>query len=320
MSSNFIVPIALIVILGLGSVVVILGLVNAFANSGDLGNRIQNYAYIPEATAQRTDQRRRDRFLRMRLRLNRMFSALASEDLNLKLLSANWPITPTEFVMMRVGLTVLSLAIGGLVFRSILPGVGLAILAYILVGIYLHNSIRQRRAKFERQLVDVLVLATGAVRAGYSFLQALDVVVNEMQAPASEEFRRVRREVGLGLPLSEALQNLTDRMQNDDLYLAVTAIIINSQVGGNLTTMLEAVTKTIRERMQLFSEIRSLTSQQRYTAYMLTMLPFIVGALLFIINPKYMSRLSEVMCIPIGAIFNVLLGNFIIQRMMKFKV
>jgi len=320
MLTNYIVPIALIIILGLGSGVIILGLVNAFASSGDLGNRIQNYAYIPETTTQRPDQRRRDRFLRLRLRLNRMFSSLASEDLNLKLLSANWPITPTEFVIIRIGLTLLGLAIGGLILRNILPGIGLAVLAYILVGIYLHNSIRQRRAKFERQLVDVLVLATGAVRAGYSFLQALDVVINEMQAPASEEFRRVRREVGLGLPLSEALQNLTDRMQNDDLYLAVTAIIINSQVGGNLTTMLEAVTTTIRERMQLFSEIRSLTSQQRYTAYLLTLLPFIVGAILFVINPEYMSRLSEVMCIPIGATINVLLGNFIIQRMMKFKV
>jgi tight adherence protein B len=320
MTSNLIFPVALLIILGLGSGVVILGLVNAFANSSDMGDRIQNFAYIPDSTSQRRDTRRRDRFLRLRLRFNRMFSAIATDDLNLKLLSANWPISPTEFVMLRISLTLLGLAAGWFTFQFFLPGVGLAILAYIGMGIYFHTSIRQRRAKFERQLVDVLVLATGAVRSGYSFLQALDVVVNEMQAPASEEFGRVRREVGLGLPLSEALQNLTDRMQNDDLYLAVTAIIINSQVGGNLTTMLEAVTITIRERIQLFSEIRSLTSQQRYTAYLLTLLPFMVGAFLFVVNPEYMSRITEVICIPIGAIFNILLGNLIIQRMMKFRV
>jgi tight adherence protein B len=306
--------------LGLGGGVVILGFVNAFTNSGELGDRIQNFAYIPDVNKPSIDHLRRDRFRRLRLRINRLFSFFASDNLNLKLLSANWPISPTEFVMSRIGLTLLGLAAGWLTFQSILPGIGLAVLAYIIMGIYLHNSIRKRRAKFERQLVDVLVLATGAVRSGYSFLQALDVVVTEMQAPASEEFGRVRREVGLGLPLSEALQNLTDRMENDDLYLAVTAIIINSQVGGNLTTMLEAVTVTIRERIQLFSEIRSLTSQQRYTAYLLTLLPFIVGAFLFVVNPEYMSRITEVMCIPLGAIFNVFLGNFIIQRMMKFRV
>jgi tight adherence protein B len=72
---------------------------------------------------------------------------------------------------------------------------------------------------------------------------------------------------GLGLPLSQALQNLNDRMKNTDLYLVTTAITINAQVGGNLVTMLEAVTRTIRERVRLFAEVRVLTSQQRYNSY-----------------------------------------------------
>ncbi len=129
--------------------------------------------------------------------------------------------------------------------------------------------------------------------------------------------------MGLGLPLSQALQNLNDRMQNDDLYLVVTAVTINTQVGGNLITMLEAVTRTIRERVRLFAEVRVLTSQQRFNSYILTLLPFGMGALLFMLNPDYMARLFEpgiFLCIPIGAAFNVILGNIIIRRMARIEV
>jgi tight adherence protein B len=144
-----------------------------------------------------------------------------------------------------------------------------------------------------------------------------------MDAPASEEFRRVRREVGLGLPLSQALANMHARMENDDLYLVITAVNINTQVGGNLSVMLESVTTTIRERVRLFSEVRALTSQQRYSGYLLTLMPFIVAAVLFILNPDYISKLFEpgiYLCIPIGALVFVLLGNIIIRAMSKINV
>jgi tight adherence protein B len=123
--------------------------------------------------------------------------------------------------------------------------------------------------------------------------------------------------------LNQALDNLNKRMENDDLYLVVTAISINTQVGGNLITMLEAVTRTIRERVRLFAEVRVLTSQQRFNSYILTLLPFAMGALLFVINPTYMERLFEpgiFLCIPIGAGFNMILGNIIIRRMAKIEV
>jgi tight adherence protein B len=215
------------------------------------------------------------------------------------------------------------LVIGWLAFRSVYPGLGLAVLAFLIPPIILNWSINQRRLKFEKQLIDVLVLVTGAVRSGYSFLQALDVVIQEMKSPVSDEFRRVRREVGLGLPLAQALVNLHARMQNDDLYLVITAVNINSQVGGNLATMLEVVTNTIRERVRLFSEIRALTSQQRYSGYLLTFLPFIVTAILFIISPDYISKLFQpglIMLVPITALTLVILGNILIRMLAKVEL
>jgi tight adherence protein B len=250
-------------------------------------------------------------------------SGFASEKLNLQLIAANWPISATEYVLIRFWGTLIALVVGWLVSSNPLPGIGLAILAYIIPPILLRQGITMRRNAFGRQLVDILMLVQGAVRAGYSFQQALDVVVREMKAPASEEFRRVRHEIGLGLSLSQALGNLVNRMENDDLYLVVTAININSQVGGNLVTMLDAVTNTIRDRVRLFSEVRVLTSQQRFSSTVLTFMPFGMAGLLFVLNPEYMGRLFEptvYLCIPIGATINILIGNVIIRKLGRIEV
>ncbi|MGE5123478.1 MAG: type II secretion system F family protein, partial [Acidobacteriaceae bacterium] len=120
----------------------------------------------------------------------------------------------------------------------------------------------------------------------------------------------------------QALNNLVARMENDDLYLMVTAININSQVGGNIVTMLEAVTATIRDRVRLFSEVRVLTAQQRFGSYVLTFLPVGMAAAMFFLNPGYMMRLFDpsIICIPIGAVIMVILGNIAVRRLAKIDI
>jgi tight adherence protein B len=303
--------------------ILLAGLMYRLVAGGDLSERLATFAVVPDPTPKYTGNRMRTRVNRLRLRLNSMLSVFSSDAVNLRLLSASWPITETEYLLIRVWGTVGGLVIGWLTFRSVYPGLGLAVIAFLIPPIILNWSVTRRRLKFEKQLIDVLVLVTGAVRSGYSFLQALDVVIQEMKPPVSDEFRRVRREVGLGLPLAQALVNLHTRMQNDDLYLVITAVNINSQVGGNLATMLEVVTNTIRERMRLFGEIRALTSQQRYSGYLLTLLPFIVTAILFIISPDYISRLFQpglIVLIPITALILVILGNISIRMLGKVEL
>lgn len=318
----------IIIVIGLAMLVayglVLLGIANVFEAGDDVSSRLSSYVAMPEETTlRRPGMRRRAGLVRWRLRLNNWLGAFASEKLNLQLVAANWPISATEYVLIRFWGTVIALVVGWLISANPLPGIGLAILAYLIPPVLLRQAITRRRNAFERQLVDVLLLVQGAVRAGYSFQQALDVVVREMKAPASEEFRRVRHEVGLGLSLSQALGNMVTRMENDDLYLVVTAININSQVGGNLVTMLDAVTNTIRDRVRLFSEVRVLTSQQRFSSTVLTFMPFGMAGLLFILNPEYMGRLFEpsiYLCIPIGAAINILIGNVIIRKLGQIDV
>jgi tight adherence protein B len=304
-------------------VIALLSLGFSLSSGKEVSERLEAYAYTPDPAPRRDASQIRNRMSRLRFRLNSMLSVFSSEELSLRLASANWPITETEYILIRIWSTVAGFILGWLLSRSVLPGIGLAVIAFLLPSIILNRSITQRRTKFDKQLVDVLVLITGAVRAGYSFLQSLDVVVQEMQAPVSDEFRRVRREVGLGLPLSQALLNLHARMQNEDLYLVITAVNINMQVGGNLANMLEVVTGTIRERSRLFCELRALTSQQRFSGYVLTLLPFIIVAFLFVVSPEYISRLFQpgaLICIPVGALVLIILGNISVRMMSKIEV
>jgi len=302
---------------------VIYGLRDIFFTGQDVGSRLATYVTLPEESDQpQAGKRRRAGLVRWRLRMNNMLSGLASEKLNLQLISANWPITETEYMLIRIAGVIVAFGLGMLISKMIVSGIGLAVIAFFIPDLLLKRAISQRQLNFGKQLVDVLILMTGAVRAGYSLPQAIDVVSKELKPPASDEFRRVRHEIGLGLSLSQALTNLVARMENDDLYLVVTAININSQVGGNIVTMLEAVTSTIRERVRLFSEARVLTAQQRFGSYILTFLPIAMAAALFFINPDYMMRLfqPQILCIPIGAVVMVIVGNIAVRRLAKIEV
>ena len=242
--------IALAVGIILVALVVIIGAIRYMGAQTSLNERLNVYADLPTANQRRVSVRRMNQFSRWRYTVNNMLMSFAPESLTLQISSANWPITETEYLLIRFWGGVLGFLVGWLVSNNIFPGLGLAIVAYMLPSILLQASIRRRQQAFERQMVDVLVLMSGAVRSGYSLVQSLEVVTRELKAPASEEFARVIREVSLGLSVSQTLLNLTDRMDNDDLYLVVTAININLQVGGNLAAMLDAVTETIRDRVR----------------------------------------------------------------------
>jgi tight adherence protein B len=291
--------------------------------SNVLQDRINTYATIPEFAPRGTRARRRSSFAALRFRLNSLLSGLNSDKLALELLRANWQISVTEFILIRWGITIACLLLGWLISGMILPGLGLAVIAYFLPSVYLRRKISKRQIAFEKQLLDVLILINGAVRSGFSLLQALELVVKEMEAPASEEFGRVVQEVSLGVSVPMALHNLAARMRNDDLDLVVTAVDIHHTVGGNLAQMLATVSETIRERVRLFGEIRVVTTQQRYTGYLLSLLPFFIGGAMFIINPEYMLRLFEpgvTICIPFGALLGIIAGHLAIQRIAKIDV
>jgi tight adherence protein B len=321
MNFEILLILGLLVLFALG--LVLFFLIRSGSQGGEVEERMLVYATVPEFLQERKKGRANPRLFRIRRRLNSMLSVLGTEDLNLQLMRADWKITSTEFILIRLGVMLAGFVLGWLFFGSILSGLALAILANLLPGIFLRRSATRRQIKFEGQLVDVLVLITGAVKTGFSLLQAMEVVEREMQPPAADEFHRVHIEVGLGIGLSQALDNLSTRMQNQDLDLVVTAVKIHNQVGGNLSTMLEAVTETVRERDRLFREARVITTQQRYTSYLISLLPIAIGLLMFMLNPEYIMQLFTngiFIIIPIFAVIGIIAGHFVLQRITKIEV
>jgi len=258
-----------------------------------------------------------------RYQINNALAIFSSERLQLKISSTYWSITDTEFILIRFFSTIIGFGIGWLITSNALGGIGLATVIYLLPGFLLYNAIQVRQKLFQDQLLDTLILIKGAVQSGFSLLQSLEVVIKEMSAPSSEEFARVVREVQIGLSLSEALQNLSNRMESEDLKLVVTAIIINTQTGGNLTLMLNSVTNTIRDRIHLLGEVRALTTYGRSAAYMLTFLPFAAAVMIFLISPDYFKNVwvdRTTQYILVYAVISLLLGNIWLRRISNINV
>jgi tight adherence protein B len=189
---------------------------------------------------------------------------------------------------------------------------------------------RKRLARFSEQLPNTITLLANSLRAGSSFLQGVELVTREAQPPISEEFDRVVRDMSLGLALQPALANLVRRVKSEDLELMVTAINIQSQVGGNLATVLDSIAFTIRERIRIIGEIKVLTSMQRYSGYVITLLPVGLAGILFLISPTYITALFRnpptTLGLPTGVIFLIVglismaIGYFFIRRIVDIKV
>ncbi|PKO01178.1 MAG: hypothetical protein CVU42_01655 [Chloroflexi bacterium HGW-Chloroflexi-4] len=255
--------------------------------------------------------------------LNDTLTFLSSEKLQIKISSAYWAISDTEFILIRILVVLFGLVIGWIIVSNVLGGLFLAAVMVLLPPIILDRSIANRQQKFHTQLLDVLILIRGAIQAGYSLLQSLDLAVKELVPPASEEFGRVLREVKFGFSMEQALLNLSERMESDDLQIVVTAIIINMQVGGNLSTILDSIIDTIRDRMHLYGEVKSLTSYARYVGNFLSLMPFITALIIFFITPGYFDNVVDkpiTQIVGIFALTSVIIGNIWIRRISKVKV
>ena len=215
---------------------------------------------------------------------------LARADLRLKV---------SEFLLIWaaciVGVPLLFLALS--FFLSAL-GSPIALLIGMVLGFWLPRFWLNRRKSgrlgaFNKQLPDTITLIGNALRAGSSFLQAIELVVRESRPPISTEFGRVIREVNLGLPFETALENMVRRVRSDDLELMATAISIQHQVGGNLAEILDSIAYTIRERVRIKGEIRTLTAQQRLSGYVVGFLPIGLAGFLFIAAPGFMTPMFD---------------------------
>src|SRR3954447_18879308 len=205
-----------------------------------------------------------------------------------------------------------------------------ALFGFFLPRIWMGRRKSGRLKSFNKQVPDTITLIANALREGSSFLQAVELVVRESRPPISTEFGRVIREVNLGLPFEQALENMVRRVKSDDLELMATAISIQHTVGGNLAEILDSIAYTIRERIRIKGEIRTLTAQQRLSGYVVGFLPIALAGFLFVAAPNFMAPMfqnpPEALGLPLGVVilmfggFMMFLGFLFIRKIVDIEV
>ena len=320
--------------LAAGAVLLIAIGVAMSGGSGGVSSRLERYA---SARGQESSDGDEEKESVVMAGLSRVMETQdLSARLSTELARADLKLRPAEFVAFWIACPFVFVAfafIVGFVIPTLQNPIALALIFAVgayFPRFYLRFRQGRRLRAFGQQLPDTMTLLANSLRAGSSFLQGIELVTREARPPISEEFERVVREMALGVALQPALNNLARRVASEDLELMVTAINIQSQVGGNLATVLDSIAYTIRERIRIQGEIQTLTAMQRYSGYVITLLPVGLAGILFLISPTYivpmLQRPPEIFGLPTGMIFfgigliSMGVGYLLIRRIVDIKV
>ena len=244
-----------------------------------------------------------------------------TKGINASLERAGINLRPGEFVILSFAVGVTFGAVAVLKFGLII-GAGLGfIMMFAGSKLFLMQKIKKRANAFGEQLSDTLQLLSSSLRAGQSMMQALDSVSKEGDPPASEEFRRVIVEARLGRDVVDAMKAMADRVRSEDFGWVVPAIEINREVGGDLAEVLDTVAKTIRDRADLRRQVKTLSAEGKFSAYVLLSLPVAITLIIRASNPTYIAALGhgKGLYLAGGAVLLMLVGAFWLMKICKIE-
>ena len=249
---------------------------------------------------------------------NRLINAL-----DLKMRQAQFQMTGAEaLLIMSLLSSIVTLIFFLLTFNfplSILAGMMTILTCLTIINVL----IRKYRERFTNQLGDCLTTVANALRAGYSFVQAMDLVSKEMKPPINSEFSHVMRDISYGMTLEQALEDMNRRVQSADFNLVVTAVLIQREIGGNLAQVLDTISETINARIRMRREILTITAQGRMSSWVLAGIPIFIAAVELAVNPHYFDEMLEssigIPILILSVIFEVI-GFVIIKKIVNIKV
>lgn len=240
-----------------------------------------------------------------------------------KLAQGNIYLHPGEFALIVM---VWGIVLGGILYlisRSFLLFILGFIIALLIGNVHLKSRRNKKIKDFDNQIVDMLTLVSNGLRAGYSLFQSIEIVARDMQPPISVEFGRMMKQVNMGLTVEEGLNEMLDRIESPDLELVVTAILIQRQVGGNLSEVLDGISHTIRERVIMKNQLKVLTSQGRMSGTIISLLAPGLALIIYLMNPGFMVVMIKE---PLGiamigiAVLLQLIGIFFIRRIVDIRM
>lgn len=220
--------------------------------------------------------------------LERISKLGVTEVIGNELLDAEIMVRPEEFLGMWIVVGLCLPLLTMLLLRNVISGFIILLLCIMLPLLFLKTRKGKKMEKFDEQLSDALLTISNCLSAGLSFQQAMENIAREMPDPIANEFGRTVKEMRLGKTTEKALSDMMERVPSKDLSIALNAILIQHQVGGNLSEILESIAGTIEDRRRVRKEIKVLTAQGKISGMIVGLLPLFLGVILTIINPSYM--------------------------------
>ena len=247
-----------------------------------------------------------------------------AQNLRAALSRADLKLTVGEYLIVWTSAFIIGIFVGSVVFGSVVHIIFFGAIGLIGPRWYLRYRANKRLKLFNNNLADAILMLANSLRSGYSMLQSMELVSKEMSPPISTEFNRVIKEVGIGLSPEEALANLVRRIKSVDLEIMVMSINVQREIGGNLSVILDTIAHTIRERVRIKGEIRTLTAQASLSGYIISGLPLALAFILYTIDSKYISFFwTDHTCgLPLMAVslFFMAIGTFLMRRITKIEV
>ncbi|MEL7649830.1 MAG: type II secretion system F family protein [Sedimentibacter sp.] len=218
---------------------------------------------------------------------------LASQEFSSYIASSGIKLKPNEFIMFWAMLTLVPMILVILFGGSIVTGIALAVIGIAIPPFIINNARKKRDDLFNTQLAQATVMMGNSIKGGFTFLQSMESVAEDMQPPISTEFARVLREIHYGVKQTDALNRMVERTKNRDLELLVSAVLTSAQVGSNLSEILDTISATIRDRIRIKLEIKTLTAQGRVSGLIIGLLPLVLVLALMVISPGYFAGFFE---------------------------
>jgi tight adherence protein B len=264
-------------------------------------------------------------FLKMLSNLipNIKFSEKHDKKLEIELMKSDIPITVEELLVAKMLASTAFAFLAYALSKDSIIALFIFILIWNIPKVIISSRKKERVKTFNEQLNEGTMIISNSLKAGYSFLQAIAVVSEETKDPFAKEFKKLLKEMSLGISEEIALKNMLNRMESDDLRLIINAILIQKDIGGNLSEILDNISNTIRERQKIQNELKTLTAQGRLSGIIVMLIPFFLGITIYLFNKEYMMLLFTT---PIGlgmiitAFVNQILGLIMIKKIIKIDM
>ena len=241
----------------------------------------------------------------------------------LKAQQANLPVTGQEYMMLVGGSAMLIFVLLAIATLQLSEPLMFAVGWVVLASLYVQFKAKRRMKQFTNQLGDAIAMMSNAIKSGFTFQQAMDIVAKEIKGPISEEFVRALNEIQLGVTLEEALEGICQRVKDDDFEMVAMSVVIQRQVGGNLSQILDTVGETIRDRIKLKGEIKALTAEGVVSGWAIALLPVVVAAFSTALNPDHFKELLASdfgKYLVVGCLVSEIIGGLVIRWIINVKI